>query len=155
VDAIGDGQRNPLELAKLRDPRIKASEETMVKSLKGNWRPEHLFTLKQSRQMYRHYQEQIAACDAEIEKLLVVFQPRVEPVEKPLPPNGSANFHYLRSYQSAMKRRAARTPSSSPEWTRTTRALCLWGSFIRIPKTFNHPCATNYTGGNACAPGAI
>ena len=59
----------------------------MVRSLKGNWRPEHLFTLKQSRQMYRHYQEQIAACDAEIEKLLVSFQPRVDPAEQPLPPD--------------------------------------------------------------------
>jgi transposase len=87
VDAIVAGQRDPLELAKLRDRRIKASEETIVKSLKGNWRPEHLFTLQQSRQMYRHYQEQIAACDEEIEKLLVTFQPRVDPAEKPLPPD--------------------------------------------------------------------
>jgi transposase len=87
VDAIVAGQRDPLELAKLRDRRIKASEETIVKSLKGNWRPEHLFTLQQSRQMYRHYQEQIAACDEEIEKLLVAFQPRVNPAEKPLPPD--------------------------------------------------------------------
>jgi transposase len=87
VDAIVAGQRDPLELAKLRDRRIKASEETIVKSLKGNWRPEHLFTLQQSRQMYRHYQEQIAACDEEIEKLLVAFQPRVDPAEKPLPPD--------------------------------------------------------------------
>jgi transposase len=82
VDAIGDGQRDLLELAKLRDPRIQASEETMVRSRKGNGRPEHLFTLQQSRQMYQHYQEQIAACDAEIEKLLVSFQPRVDPAEK-------------------------------------------------------------------------
>src|SRR5437667_2827000 len=91
---VVDGQRNPLQLAKLRDPRIKAglaivdaSEETIVKSLQGTWRPEHLFTLKQSRQMYRHYQDQIAACDEEIEKLLVAFQPRVDPAEKPLPPD--------------------------------------------------------------------
>ena len=71
VDAMGDGRCDPLELAKLRDPRIQASEETMVRSRKGNGRPEHLFTLQQSRQMYQHYQEQMAACDAEIEKLLV------------------------------------------------------------------------------------
>jgi transposase len=87
VDAIVAGQRDPLELAKLRDPRIKATEETILKSLVGNWRPEHLFTLKQSRQMYRHYQELIADCDAEIEKKLVAFQPRVDPQEKPLPPD--------------------------------------------------------------------
>ena len=87
VDAMGDGQRDPLELAKLRDPRIQASEETMVRSRKGHGRPEHLFTLQQSRQMYQHYQEQMAACDAEIEKLLVRFQPRVDPAEQPLPPD--------------------------------------------------------------------
>src|SRR5450759_563418 len=48
---------------------------------------EHLFTLKQSRQMYQHYWEQLAACDEEIEKLLVAFQPWVDPEEKPLPPD--------------------------------------------------------------------
>jgi len=87
VDAIVGGQRDPLELAKLRDPHIKASEETICKSLKGTWRGEHLFTLKQSRQMYQHYQEQIAACDEEIEKLLITFQPWADPEEKPLPPD--------------------------------------------------------------------
>jgi transposase len=87
VDAILEGQRDPATLAKLRDPRIKASPETIRKSLEGNWRQEHLFTLKQSRKSYQHYQEQIAACDEEIEKLLVAFEPRVDPVERPLPPN--------------------------------------------------------------------
>ena len=61
VDAILDGQRDPVELAKLRDPRIRASKETIRKSLVGNWRPEHLFTLKQARQMYQHYREQMRA----------------------------------------------------------------------------------------------
>jgi transposase len=87
VDAILDGQRDAAALARLRDPRIKASEETIRKSLQGNWRPEHLFTLKQSRNSYRHYQEQIAACDEEIEKQIVAFGPRVDPAERPLPPN--------------------------------------------------------------------
>lgn len=87
VDAIIAGQRDPAELAKLRDPRIKASEETIRKSLVGNWRGEHLFTLKQSRRSYQHYQEQIASCDEEIEKLVVAFVARVDPAEKPLPPD--------------------------------------------------------------------
>jgi transposase len=87
VDAIIGGQRDPVELAKLRDPHIKASQETIRKSLQGNWQREHLFTLQQSRQMYQHYQEQIAACDEEIEKLLVAFPPWVDPQQKPLPPD--------------------------------------------------------------------
>ena len=36
VDAILDGQRDPVELAKLRDPHIRASEETIRKSLVGH-----------------------------------------------------------------------------------------------------------------------
>jgi transposase len=87
VDAILKGERDTGVLAKLRDWRVKASEETVRKSLEGNWRPEHLFTLKQSRQMYGNYQEQIAACDEQIEKLVVSFQPRVNPDDRPLPPD--------------------------------------------------------------------
>ena len=87
VDAIIAGQRDPVVLAKLRDPRIKASEETIRKSLVGNWRAEHLFTLEQSRKSYQHYQGQISACDEAIEKLLVTFVPRVDPTERPLPPD--------------------------------------------------------------------
>jgi hypothetical protein len=60
VDSIIDGQRDPAVLAKLRDPHIKASEETIGKSLEGNWRREHLFTLQQSRKSYQHYQSRSA-----------------------------------------------------------------------------------------------
>ncbi len=42
VDAIVAGKSNPKELAKLRDHRIKASVETVTKSLVGDYRPEHL-----------------------------------------------------------------------------------------------------------------
>jgi transposase len=38
LDAIVAGERDPEVLAKLRDPRIKASEDTIRKSLEGNWR---------------------------------------------------------------------------------------------------------------------
>jgi transposase len=86
VDAILAGQRDGAELAKLRDPHIKADTETIRKSLEGNWRPEHLFTLGQSRDLYRIYQQQIVNCDLEIEKMLRDFEPRTDPVERPLPP---------------------------------------------------------------------
>jgi transposase len=57
VDAIVQGERDASKLAQLRDPRIKASPETIRKSLVGNWRAEHLFTLGQSRELYRTYQK--------------------------------------------------------------------------------------------------
>jgi transposase len=87
VDAILDGQREAAELAKLRNSRIKADQETIRKSLMGNWRLEHLLTLRQSRELYRTYQQRIVECDLEIEKLLPGFEPRVDPAEKPLPPD--------------------------------------------------------------------
>jgi len=91
VDAILAGQRDGAELAKLRDPPIKADTETIRKSLEGNWRPEHLFTLNQSRELYRIYQQQIVNCDLEIEKMLREFEPRTDPAEKPLPPDRKRN----------------------------------------------------------------
>ena len=91
VDAILAGQRDAGELAKLRDPRVKADQETIRKSLVGNWRPEHLFTLKQSRELYRSYQGQVVDCDQEIEKLLGEFEAWVDPAEKPLPPDRKRN----------------------------------------------------------------
>jgi transposase len=85
VDAILAGERDPAELAKLRDYRVQASEEVVRKSLVGNWEPQHLFTLRQSRQIFQSYQELITACDEEIEKLVIAFEPRVDPAERPLP----------------------------------------------------------------------
>jgi transposase len=85
VDAILAGQRDAAELAKLRDPHIKAHAETIRKSLVGNWRSEHLFTLKQSRALYRTYQQLIVDCDLEIERTLLTFEARTDPVDKPLP----------------------------------------------------------------------
>jgi transposase len=87
VDAIIGGQRDAAELAKLRHFRIKADPETIRKSLVGTWRHEHLFTLKQSREMYGSYQRQIEECDQELQRLLQAFQPKVDPEVKPLPPD--------------------------------------------------------------------
>lgn len=91
VDAIIAGERSAGELAKLRDPRIKADMETIRKSLVGHWRREHLFTLKQSRGLYITYQGQIEECDREIEKLLQPTPSRVDSDQKPMPPDQKNN----------------------------------------------------------------
>ena len=70
VDAILAGERNPQVLAGFRHERIKASEEVIAKSLVGDYRPEHLFTLRQSLAAYRSYQELIAECEREIRHCL-------------------------------------------------------------------------------------
>ena len=71
VDSILAGERDPKVLAKLRNHRIKASEDTIAKSLVGDYRAEHLFTLQQSLNGYRTYQKMIADCDGEIQRSLM------------------------------------------------------------------------------------
>jgi len=79
LEAILAGERNPHTLAALRDRRIKASADTIAKSLVGDYRREHLFTLRQSLAAFRHYQELIAACDREIAQSLEEFESKLDP----------------------------------------------------------------------------
>ena len=70
MEAIVCGQRDSLKLAQLRDPRIKADEAAIAKSLQGHWREEHIFELTQALALYRVYQDKIAECDRETEAQL-------------------------------------------------------------------------------------
>ena len=79
LEAILAGERNPHTLAALRDRRIKASADTIAKSLVGDYRREHVFTLRQSLAAFRHYQELIAACDREIAQSLEEFESKLDP----------------------------------------------------------------------------
>ena len=74
MEAIVGGQRDPQRLTQLRDPRIKADEATIAKSLQGHWREEHIFELTQALELYRFYHEKIAECDREIEAQLERFE---------------------------------------------------------------------------------
>jgi transposase len=83
IKAILVGERNPQVLAKLRDRRIKANEQTIAKSLIGDYRREHLFTLRQSLESFRHYQKLISACDTEIEQYLEAFESKDSKLNPP------------------------------------------------------------------------
>ena len=87
IDAILAGERDPYKLADLKDRRIKADKNTIAKSLTGDYRREHLFTLKQTVASYRHYLELIRSCDEEIESHLKEFESRIDIDETPTPPS--------------------------------------------------------------------
>ncbi len=70
IEAILAGERKPEKFMPLIDKRIKADKATLLKSLEGNWRTEHLTTLKLSYEMYKIFQLKIEECDKEIEKVL-------------------------------------------------------------------------------------
>jgi len=87
LDALLAGERDPAVLAQHRDPRLKASRETLAKALVGDYRPEHLFTLRQALASFRHYQRLVAECDTEIQTLLDAFPSTVDPAAAPLLPD--------------------------------------------------------------------
>jgi transposase len=83
IDAILAGKRDPKELVKLRDPRVrKSTVAQMEAALQGDWREELLFVLAQSRQAYQFFQEQIQALDQRIIALVTQIP------EAPPPPGG-------------------------------------------------------------------
>ena len=91
IEAILSGERDPHKLASLRDSRVKASEEEIVKSLEGRWTKEHLFTLKVQYESYKFNKAQIAACDEYLAEMLAeevkkkekpVSSPDVEPIKR-------------------------------------------------------------------------
>ena len=75
----------------LKNGRIKATEDTIAKSLEGHYLPEHVFTLKQSLQVYRHYQQMIAECDHEIENHLNKIDSHIDIDKNPPPPATSSS----------------------------------------------------------------
>ncbi|MBV9498056.1 MAG: IS110 family transposase [Acidobacteriaceae bacterium] len=86
IDAVMAGERDTKKLAALRDPRIRTTKEIIAKSLVGDYRPEHIFALQQSVRLFRVYQEQIGACELDIERLIRHVAPKTDAPLQPLPP---------------------------------------------------------------------
>ena len=100
--AIAAGQRDPWELAKLRDKRIAASEEEIAHSLQGNWKEDVLFELRQVLEAYDFYQKQIADCDQELKKYTAAVPTR-EITEKQDPPTDASPLPTKKSHRSKPK----------------------------------------------------
>ena len=74
VEAILAGERNAEAFLQLVNGNIKADKETIKRSLQGNWRTEHLFTLGQSYELYQYYMKRIETCDKQIEEQLQNYE---------------------------------------------------------------------------------
>lgn len=71
IRAILAGERCPEKLLQLCSTDIRKNKaDRVLKSLEGNYRQEYLFGAKQALEMWEIYQQKIADCDKEIEKLL-------------------------------------------------------------------------------------
>jgi transposase len=91
--AIVAGERDPLTLAQLRDPRCAKPESELVKALTGNYRAEHVFALKQALALYDTYTQQIRECDREIEGQYGALKPIHHDDLPPLDTSDKRNTH--------------------------------------------------------------
>jgi transposase len=96
--AIMAGEREPHQLSELLDPRNRASQEEIAKSLVGDWHPELVFMLTQEVDMYDTYQQRIAECDQQLQKQLAAFVDKTNPLKR-------QGEHYLDT-QLVLSRRA-------------------------------------------------
>jgi len=82
--AIIAGERDPVTLAKLRNPHGQHDADDIAKALQGTWRAEHLFALQQAVALYAFYHQQVALCDQQITAHLETFADKS--AGQPLPP---------------------------------------------------------------------
>jgi transposase len=78
IRSIISGERNAAILAGMKHPLIKSSTDTIAGALTGEYRQEHLFSLKQAMEIYDMYQNKIAECDREIEKYMKTFEHKAD-----------------------------------------------------------------------------
>jgi transposase len=85
IRAIVAGNHAPEQLAEFRDRLCHASEGTIREALIGNYRPEHVFALRQALELYDFHQAKVAECDVEIEAVLCGLNAQRVTPEAPLP----------------------------------------------------------------------
>jgi len=78
IEAILSGERDPRNLAALRDIQCHNDTTTIAKALEGTWRPEHLLALQQAYDLYQFHHKQMAECDQRIEAELAKLPNRAE-----------------------------------------------------------------------------
>ena len=101
VRAMVAGERDGTVLARLRDRRVKADEETIARSLQGNWREEHVFALAQALERYDLLSAQIAQTEERIAATLSTLtqdSALAEPAEElPVAPTRAARERGLQA----------------------------------------------------------
>ncbi len=84
--AILAGECDLAVLLALCDEQIQKKKAERVKeSLRGTWKDEHLFALEQALELWEFYQQKIAECDAQIERVVRALAGPEPPADSPPP----------------------------------------------------------------------
>jgi transposase len=86
IDAILAGERDAQTLAKLRNKRCANDEKTIARALRGTWRDEHVFALRQAVASWRHYQSQTSEVDRAIQAAVAAIDDHPDAGSATLPP---------------------------------------------------------------------
>ena len=127
LDAIMAGERNAKVLVQLRDDKLckKTTKEQLEKALEGDWRPEHLFALKQALETYRHLLKQVAECDEQIQQMLAKVEvPEHKAPEGSAPPNPKAKEKVEAKPRKKRFHRNKTGPSLKLDLTEELKRLC-------------------------------
>jgi transposase len=84
VRAIVAGERDPMQLARLRDKRCSKRVDEIARYLTGTWREEHLFNLTSALRLYDVFEHEIASYEARLLQELQALQP-AERRDQPVP----------------------------------------------------------------------
>jgi transposase len=79
IRAVLAGNRDPVQLARLKHPQVKSSTETIAKALTGDYHDHHIFTLRQAVDIYDTFQQKIADCDKAIETYMGTLSSKSPP----------------------------------------------------------------------------
>jgi transposase len=151
IEALIAGERDPAKLARLADPRVKASQESLREALRGRVTKSHRFLLRLHLAQVDAIDAAIAEIDREVEAGIAPFRTAVEQVSavpgikslaaqtilseigidmSRFPSSG----HLIswacicpRSDESAGKRRSTRIRKGSP-WLKSTLVQCAWAA---------------------------
>ena len=143
IEALIAGQRDPAKLARLADPRVQASQETLRQALRGRVTKQHRFLLRLHLDQIDGLDAAIAKIDREVEAAIAPFRTAVEQVSSVPGVKNLAALQIIseigtdmsrfpsdanlvswacicpRSDESAGKRRSTRIRKGSP-WLKTT-----------------------------------
>lgn len=87
IRKIIDGERDPQKLSALRDPHCRRSQQEIAEALRGTFRAEHVFALRQALATWEHLDRQVEEIDQQIEQALAALDDDVrEDPKPPLPP---------------------------------------------------------------------
>jgi transposase len=110
LDAILAGERDPHQLARLIDFRVKKTPAEVAAALNGDYREPQLFILEQALKSYRHTQQQIEACDEQILRQAQQMHSREQPAAAAV-----IETIHAHASKSATKGSEAAAPKSRPK----------------------------------------